>query len=65
MCRSAAFGIIVMALAISCGALSARSTVRTIEVLDVLALLLIVAIPDIGILYTRDRHASFTNDIWD
>ena len=46
--RPMAFGFIVMALAISCGALSARSTVRTIEVLDVLVLLLIVAIPDIG-----------------
>jgi O-antigen/teichoic acid export membrane protein/O-antigen ligase len=46
--RSTAFAFIVMALAISCGALSARSTVRTIEVLDVLVLLLIVAIPDIG-----------------
>jgi O-antigen/teichoic acid export membrane protein/O-antigen ligase len=45
----AALGFIVMALAIGCGALSARSTVRTIEVLDVLVLLLIVAIPHIGI----------------
>jgi O-antigen/teichoic acid export membrane protein/O-antigen ligase len=46
--RSAAFGFIVMALAIGCGALSARSTIRIVEVLDVLALLLVVAVPDIG-----------------
>jgi O-antigen/teichoic acid export membrane protein len=46
--RSTAFGFIMMALAIGCGALTARSTVRTIEVLDVLVLLLVVAIPDIG-----------------
>jgi O-antigen/teichoic acid export membrane protein/O-antigen ligase len=47
--RSTAFGFIVMALAISCGALSVRSTLRTVEVLDVLVLLLVVAIPDLGV----------------
>jgi O-antigen/teichoic acid export membrane protein/O-antigen ligase len=47
--RSTIFAFVVMALAIGCGALSVRSTVRTIEVIDVLVLLLIIAIPDIGI----------------
>jgi len=46
--RPTAFGFIVMTLAIGCGALSVRSTVRTIEVLDLLVLLLVVVIPDIG-----------------
>lgn len=46
--RSMVFGFIVMALAIGCGALSAHSTVRAVEVLDVLVLLLVVAIPDVG-----------------
>jgi O-antigen/teichoic acid export membrane protein/O-antigen ligase len=46
--RSTVFAFVVMVLAIGCGALSARSTLRTIEVLDVLVLLLIIAIPDIG-----------------
>ena len=46
--RSTAFGLIVAALAIGCGALCAHSAVRAIEVLDVLVLLLIIAIPDIG-----------------
>jgi O-antigen/teichoic acid export membrane protein/O-antigen ligase len=45
---SAVFAFVVMALAIGCGALSARSTVRTIEVIDVLVLLLIIAVPDVG-----------------
>jgi O-antigen/teichoic acid export membrane protein/O-antigen ligase len=46
--RLTAFCCIVMAIAIGCGALSAHNTVRTIEVLDVLVLLLVVIIPDIG-----------------
>ena len=46
--RSTVFAFAVMALAIGCGALSARSTLRTIEVIDVLVLLLIIVIPDIG-----------------
>jgi O-antigen/teichoic acid export membrane protein/O-antigen ligase len=46
--RSTVFAFIVMALAIGCGALSARSTLRTIEVLDVLVFLLIITIPNIG-----------------
>jgi O-antigen/teichoic acid export membrane protein/O-antigen ligase len=45
---SAVFTSVVIAAAIGCGALSARSTIRTIEVIDALVLLLVIVIPDIG-----------------